>query len=101
MFGSLREALGLSLWGVKTELDADWSKFVVGVYLRNDNMAAYSKLLHYSTHTCYEVGHTWNPSCLGSVSEIGFHGIKVALKIYTPLYLVSGCCRLIHTHLHR
>ncbi|XP_077596026.1 transmembrane protein 135 [Stigmatopora nigra] len=53
-------------------------------------MAALSKLL---THNCYEVGHTWNPSCLGSTMDITRGALEVSFKIYAPLYVVAAILR--------
>ncbi|XP_037125279.1 transmembrane protein 135 [Syngnathus acus] len=52
-------------------------------------MAALSKI----THSCYEVGHTWNPSCLQSAVEITRCALEVSFKIYAPLYLIAAILR--------
>lgn len=49
-------------------------------------MAALSKI----PHSCYEIGHTWNPSCVMSTLEITAGALEVSFKIYAPLYLVSS-----------
>ncbi|XP_064629515.1 transmembrane protein 135-like isoform X1 [Lineus longissimus] len=53
-------------------------------------MAAYSKFL---THTCYELGHTWTPSCLQASKDIAIYGLKHSFKIYAPLYIISAILR--------
>ena len=58
---------------------------------RVQNMGVLSKIFPpiYTTESCAELGHTWDPSC----SSAGFGIFKTALvesiKIYTPLFLVS------------
>lgn len=49
------------------------------------DMAALSKI----PHNCYEIGHTWNPSCVLSALDVTKSAMEVAFKIYAPLYLVS------------
>lgn len=48
------------------------------------NMAALSKI----PHNCYEIGHTWNPSCAQSALDVTRSALEVSFKIYVPLYLV-------------
>lgn len=48
-------------------------------------MAALSKI----PHNCYEIGHTWNPSCVQSTLDVTRGALEVSFKIYAPLYLVS------------
>lgn len=48
-------------------------------------MAALSKSI---PHNCYEIGHTWNPSCMVSFLQITWGALEESLKIYAPLYLV-------------
>ncbi|KAL5457224.1 hypothetical protein EMCRGX_G034469 [Ephydatia muelleri] len=43
----------------------------------------------YLTDTCYELGHTWCPSCTRSTIGIFVTCVTEALKIYAPLYLIS------------
>lgn len=53
-------------------------------------MAALSKPLSSKiTHTCYEIGHTWTPSCKKASIDVAFEVCKQALKIYGSLYVVS------------
>ncbi|CAG00483.1 unnamed protein product [Tetraodon nigroviridis] len=49
-------------------------------------MAALSKI----PHNCYEIGHTWNPSCVQSALDVSRSALEVSFKIYVPLYLVRG-----------
>ncbi|XP_062601770.1 transmembrane protein 135-like isoform X1 [Saccostrea cucullata] len=42
------------------------------------------------TCTCYELGHTWTPSCFKASAEVAFIVFKQALKIYGTLYTVAG-----------
>lgn len=55
-------------------------------------MALFSKpqTIHCS---CYELGHTWNPSCRKASQEIFLSVFKEALKIYGSVYVVSVTCR--------
>ncbi|XP_054166120.1 transmembrane protein 135-like [Oppia nitens] len=51
-----------------------------------------SKILmpHWSVpYNCYEIGHTWTPSCSEAAIELGIIVFKESLKLYTPLYLLS------------
>ena len=50
-------------------------------------MAALSKSI---PHNCYEIGHTWQPSCWLSFLHITRGALEESLKIYAPLYLVSA-----------
>jgi hypothetical protein len=43
--------------------------------------------------TCYELGHTWTPSCIHSSSEVFAYVFYEAMKIYVPLYLISNLMR--------
>jgi len=44
----------------------------------------------YITHDCHCIGHTWEPSCvIANIHLLGF-SFKYALKIYTPIYVVSA-----------
>ncbi|XP_068187224.1 transmembrane protein 135 isoform X2 [Antennarius striatus] len=52
-------------------------------------MAALSKI----THNCYEIGHTWNPSCVQSAVDITKGALEVSFKIYVPLYLIAAVLR--------
>uniref|UniRef100_A0A8K9V6D2 Transmembrane protein 135 n=1 Tax=Oncorhynchus mykiss TaxID=8022 RepID=A0A8K9V6D2_ONCMY len=52
-------------------------------------MAALSKI----PHSCYEIGHTWNPSCVMSTLEITAGALEVSFKIYAPLYLIAAILR--------
>jgi hypothetical protein len=42
----------------------------------------------YHDGTCYEVGHTWHPSCLYCFLDLFYYAYVGALKVYAPLYLV-------------
>ncbi|XP_071990171.1 transmembrane protein 135 [Engystomops pustulosus] len=53
-------------------------------------MAAHSKSI---PHSCYEIGHTWNPSCLTSYLQITQGAMEESFKIYAPLYLVAAILR--------
>lgn len=48
------------------------------------DMAVLSKI----PHNCYEIGHTWNPSCVQSALDVSRSALEVSFKIYVPLYLV-------------
>lgn len=39
--------------------------------------------------TCYELGHTWNSSCLLSHRDIFRDAFKFSFKVYASLYLFS------------
>ncbi|XP_056141330.1 transmembrane protein 135 [Lampris incognitus] len=52
-------------------------------------MAALSKI----PHNCYEIGHTWNPSCALSALEVTRGALEVSFKIYAPLYLIAAILR--------
>ena len=45
-------------------------------------MAALSKSI---PHNCYEIGHTWHPSCGVSFVQITRGALEESLKIYAPL----------------
>ena len=51
--------------------------------------ANWSKLLKQVPYSCYELGHTWNPSCSASGVEVGLSSFEEALKIYSSVYIVS------------
>ena len=51
--------------------------------------SSYSKLFRKIPYTCYELGHTWNPSCSASANEVGLICFEEALKIYSTVYFVS------------
>ncbi|GFQ87803.1 transmembrane protein 135 [Trichonephila clavata] len=38
---------------------------------------------------CYEVGHTWNPSCCNAALSLSVSSFIEGMKIYTALYLIS------------
>ncbi|XP_008330909.2 transmembrane protein 135 [Cynoglossus semilaevis] len=44
-------------------------------------------------HNCYEVGHTWDPSCLQSAVDVTRGAMEVSFKIYAPLYLIAAILR--------
>ncbi|CAJ1063927.1 transmembrane protein 135 [Xyrichtys novacula] len=52
-------------------------------------MAALSKI----PHNCYEIGHTWNPSCVQSAVDVARGALEVSFKIYAPLYLIAAVLR--------
>uniref|UniRef100_G3QBI7 Transmembrane protein 135 n=1 Tax=Gasterosteus aculeatus aculeatus TaxID=481459 RepID=G3QBI7_GASAC len=52
-------------------------------------MAALSKI----PHCCYEVGHTWDPSCVQAAVDIAKGALEVSFKIYAPLYLIAAVLR--------
>ncbi|KAJ8314993.1 hypothetical protein KUTeg_007143 [Tegillarca granosa] len=39
--------------------------------------------------TCYELGHTWTPSCKKATADVVIQVFKQGLMIYGPLYLIS------------
>lgn len=49
-------------------------------------MAALSKSI---PHNCYEIGHTWQPSCWPPFLHITRGALEESLRIYAPLYLVE------------
>ncbi|KAH3727068.1 hypothetical protein DPMN_052994 [Dreissena polymorpha] len=55
-------------------------------------MVALSKptLLNYS---CYELGHTWTPSCTKASLDVAKSVFVEALKIYGSLYFIAGLVR--------
>uniref|UniRef100_A0A4X2KEQ3 Transmembrane protein 135 n=1 Tax=Vombatus ursinus TaxID=29139 RepID=A0A4X2KEQ3_VOMUR len=53
-------------------------------------MAAFSKSI---PHNCYEIGHTWHPSCRVSFIQITRGALEESLKIYAPLYLIAAILR--------
>ncbi|XP_073937665.1 transmembrane protein 135 isoform X7 [Castor canadensis] len=53
-------------------------------------MAALSKSI---PHNCYEIGHTWHPSCRVSFVQITWAALEESLKIYAPLYLIAAILR--------
>ena len=61
---------------------------------------SFSKLLRPVSYNCYELGHTWNPSCTQSSLEVGLTCFEEALKIYTSVYTVRieipklFCCKM-------
>uniref|UniRef100_A0A3Q1KBV8 Transmembrane protein 135 n=1 Tax=Anabas testudineus TaxID=64144 RepID=A0A3Q1KBV8_ANATE len=52
-------------------------------------MAALSKI----PYNCYEIGHTWDPSCVHSAFDITRGALEVSFKIYAPLYLIAAVLR--------
>ncbi|XP_031316368.1 transmembrane protein 135 isoform X2 [Camelus dromedarius] len=53
-------------------------------------MAALSKSI---PHNCYEIGHTWHPSCRVAFVHITRGALEESLKIYAPLYLIAAILR--------
>ncbi|KAL3246102.1 hypothetical protein MRX96_057967 [Rhipicephalus microplus] len=50
----------------------------------------YAELLDYHLpYNCYEIGHTWTPSCVDASVYVGLHAFRESLKIYLPLYAAS------------
>uniref|UniRef100_A0A2P2I6Q3 Transmembrane protein 135-like n=2 Tax=Hirondellea gigas TaxID=1518452 RepID=A0A2P2I6Q3_9CRUS len=49
--------------------------------------SVYSKLLHYS---CYEIGHTWEPSCRSSSLYIFASAFIASCQIYAVVYAVTA-----------
>ncbi|XP_031571069.1 transmembrane protein 135-like isoform X2 [Actinia tenebrosa] len=45
------------------------------------------------TDTCYEIAHTWTPSCFEGCFSIFRSIMRESLKIYPPLYLVAAILR--------
>ncbi|XP_060067446.1 transmembrane protein 135-like [Ylistrum balloti] len=41
-------------------------------------------------YSCYELGHTWTPSCTKASLGVSLDVLKEALKIYGSLYLIAG-----------
>uniref|UniRef100_A0A667XFS3 Transmembrane protein 135 n=1 Tax=Myripristis murdjan TaxID=586833 RepID=A0A667XFS3_9TELE len=52
-------------------------------------MAAFSKI----PHNCYEIGHTWDPSCVRSAVAVTRGALEVSFKIYAPLYVIAAILR--------
>ncbi|KAK2879655.1 transmembrane protein 135 [Channa argus] len=52
-------------------------------------MAALSKI----PYNCYEIGHTWDPSCVQSAVVVTRSALEVSFKIYAPLYLIAAVLR--------
>jgi hypothetical protein len=46
-------------------------------------------------YTCYELGHTWTPSCKKASFDVFLLVFKEALKIYGSVYFV--CIVLLHS----
>ncbi|XP_033741131.1 transmembrane protein 135-like isoform X2 [Pecten maximus] len=44
-------------------------------------------------YTCYELGHTWSPSCTKASLGVSLDVFKEALKIYGSLYLIAGIAK--------
>ena len=51
--------------------------------------ANWSKYFRQIPYSCYELGHTWNPSCSASAVEVGLSSFEEALKIYSSVYIVG------------
>ncbi|KAB7497380.1 hypothetical protein Anas_00976 [Armadillidium nasatum] len=49
-------------------------------------MATYSKLVH---ETCYELGHTWHPSCSKTSFDMFISSAIASFKIYGVVYLTN------------
>ncbi|XP_052811292.1 transmembrane protein 135-like isoform X2 [Mya arenaria] len=45
------------------------------------------------TYTCYELGHTWTPSCTKASFDVAKDVSKEAFKIYGSLYLIAAIVR--------
>ncbi|RXG72711.1 Transmembrane protein [Armadillidium vulgare] len=50
-------------------------------------MTTYSKLLH---ETCYELGHTWHPSCSKTSFDMFISSAIASFKIYGVVYLLTA-----------
>ncbi|XP_054157368.1 transmembrane protein 135-like, partial [Oppia nitens] len=44
-------------------------------------------------YNCYEIGHTWTPSCEDAAIDMTLTVFVEAVKLYTPLYLMSEVMR--------
>ncbi|XP_030056017.1 transmembrane protein 135 [Microcaecilia unicolor] len=53
-------------------------------------MAALSKSI---PHSCYEIGHTWHPSCTVAYLNIAKGAVEESFKIYGTLYLIAAILR--------
>ena len=51
-------------------------------------MVAASKLVQ-PPFGCHEIAHTWTSSCTKSWLDLGIPGIREAMKIYLPLFMIS------------
>ena len=51
----------------------------------------YLSLFEAIPYTCYEVGHTWNPSCFASFFEAFKASFISGLKLMIPSYGVRFC----------
>lgn len=51
-------------------------------------MAIFSKPLKLP-YSCYDVGHTWCPSCTEAALQVGVGSFYESLKIYGLVYFVS------------
>eukprot|EP00058_Branchiostoma_floridae_P002542 XP_002588030.1 hypothetical protein BRAFLDRAFT_83008 [Branchiostoma floridae] len=59
-------------------------------------MAAFSKSLKPTSvlrANCYEIGHTWQPSCIRAILDILLGGVVESVKIYAPVYVLTGLAR--------
>uniref|UniRef100_A0A8C5DFF1 Transmembrane protein 135 n=1 Tax=Gouania willdenowi TaxID=441366 RepID=A0A8C5DFF1_GOUWI len=52
-------------------------------------MTVFSKI----PHNCYEVGHTWSPSCVRAAADVTRSALEVSFKVYAPLYLIAAVLR--------
>lgn len=39
-------------------------------------------------YNCYELGHTWTPSCFNAAAGIGWSSFREGMKLNTAFYLV-------------
>ena len=51
--------------------------------------SSYSKLWKPIPYTCHDIGHTWNPSCTASTTEVALICFEEGVKIYSSVYFVS------------
>jgi len=58
-------------------------------------MAVFSKPVSVD-YTCYELGHTWTPSCTMASLSVALDVFREAVKIYGSLYLVCVHAVLLH-----
>ncbi|XP_071819531.1 transmembrane protein 135-like isoform X2 [Apostichopus japonicus] len=54
-------------------------------------MVAQSKL--WTTASCYELGHTWNPSCRHASLDLGKAAYSYSLRLYAIFYIVARLIR--------
>uniref|UniRef100_H2ZM34 Transmembrane protein 135 n=1 Tax=Ciona savignyi TaxID=51511 RepID=H2ZM34_CIOSA len=45
-------------------------------------------------YTCYEIGHTWEPTCTGAFFDTMRDSLKFSLKVYTSFYFATALVKL-------